>query len=491
MVAERTKPDLSRFGHGSPLVFTTAAVIAMVRRAHVLTTVAVLTMVLVSSLPTDPRDPVASRSSRRPAAGTTVESARFGATTFRSLQYRNVRLFFGGLLLSNVGTWMQLTVMSLLVFRLTGESTSVSISIGCQFLPMLFLGAWAGSIADALDKRKMAIVTQSAMALQAIAIGLLDITGMINVPLVYLMSLLLGVANAFDNPARRSLVTELVPPAEITNATSLNTAVMTSSRIVGPALGAVLVGAVGTGVCFLINGVTFSAIILSLRALRTSEMFPSAPRPKGGQPVRDALRFVAGRRNLVVLFVVLLVVSTFAFNQQVVFPKLADLKWGGDQAFGYVLGVMSLGSLTGALLTARLRHVSMRWYLANAVLLSVTAVGIAWAPNIWVAFLWAVPMGLGASGFITAANAITQQESPNDMRGRLMALQAVVFLGSTPIGGPITGLIADNISVEWALGYGSVFSLISVAGAGLVWLFAGRRFVAAPSPTANSTEASA
>ncbi|MBT5865874.1 MAG: MFS transporter [Ilumatobacter sp.] len=386
-----------------------------------------------------------------------------------------MRLFFGGLLVSNVGTWMQLTVMSLLVFRLTGESTSVSISIGLQFLPMLFLGAWAGSIADALDKRKMAIVTQSAMAAQAFAIGLLDVTGLINLPLVYAMSLALGVANAFDNPARRSLVTELVPPEEITNATSLNTAVMTSSRIVGPAIGAVLVGALGTGVCFLLNGATFSAIIFSLTALRTNEMYSSPPRPKGGQPVRDALRFIVGRRNLLVLFVVLLVVSTFAFNQQVVFPKLADLKWGGDQSFGYVLGVMSVGSLTGALLTARLRHVSLRWYFGNAVVLSVTAIGIAWAPNIWVAFLWAMPMGLGASGFITAANAIMQQESPSDMRGRLMALQAVVFLGSTPIGGPITGVIADQVSVEWALGYGSVISLLVVAAASVYWLATARR----------------
>ena len=448
-------------------------------------------MSAVSSLPTDPRDPSASRPSRRFIDRTTAHPpAKFGATTFRSLQYRNVRLFFGGLLLSNVGTWMQLTVMSLLVFRLTGESTSVSISIGCQFLPMLFLGAWAGSIADVLDKRKMAIVTQTAMACQAIVIGVLDLTGFINLPLVYLMSLLLGVANAFDNPARRSLVTELVPPAEITNATSLNTAVMTSSRIIGPALGAVLVGVAGTGVCFIINGLTFSAIIFSLIALRTAEMFPSVPRPKGGQPVRDALRFVAGRRNLLVLFVVLLVVSTFAFNQQVVFPKLAELKWGGDQAFGYVLGVMSFGSLTGALLTARLRHVNMRWYLGNAVLLSVTAVGIAWAPNIWVAFIWAVPMGLGASGFITAANAITQQESPNDMRGRLMALQAVVFLGSTPIGGPITGLIADNVGVEWALGYGSVLSLAAVFGAGVVWLVTGHRFVPAAGQITSSNSGS-
>ena len=418
---------------------------------------------------------MASRSSRRPASGAPIEPNRFGATTFRSLQYRNVRLFFGGLLVSNVGTWMHLTVMSILVFRLTGESTSVGISIACQFMPMLFLGAWAGSIADALDKRKMAIVTQSAMAAQALTIGVLDVTGVINLPIVYVMSLVLGIANAFDNPARRSLVTELVPPEEITNATSLNTAVMTSSRVVGPALGAVLVGIVGTGVCFLFNGATFAAIIFSLTALRRDEMYSSPPRPKGGQPVRDALRFIIGRRDLLVVFVVLVIVSTVAFNQQVVFPKLAEQHWGGDQAFGYVLGVMSLGSLTGALLTARLRRVTMRWYFGNIVILSLSAFGIAWSPNIWVAFAWAIPLGLGSAGFVTAANAITQQESPSDMRGRLMALQAVAFLGSTPIGGPITGVIADRVSVEWALGYGRVISLAAVFGAAVVWAVTTRR----------------
>ena len=406
----------------------------------------------------------------------------FGSTTFRSLRFRNARLFFGGLLISNVGTWMQLTVMSILVFRLTGESTKVGITIALQFLPMLFLGAWAGAIADRLDKRRMAIVTQSAMAGQALVLGLLDVTGVINLPLVYVMSLVLGVANAFDNPARRSLVTELVSREEIPNATSLNTAVMTSSRIVGPAIGAALVGVIGTGWCFIANGLTFSAIIFSLTSLRTDEMFKSAPRAKGGQPVREAVRFVTGRRDLTVLFVALLIVSTFSFNQQVVFPKLAEQRWGGDEAFGYVLGVMSVGSLTGALLTARLKRVTMRWYFGNIVLLSVAGFGIAWSPNIWVAFAWAIPMGLGSSGFITAANAIMQQESPSDMRGRLMALQAVAFLGSTPIGGPITGVVADNIGVEWALGYGSVISLLVVAGAITFWLMTGRTFADDPTP---------
>ena len=201
---------------------------------------------------------------------------------FRSLRYRNARLFFAGLAVSNVGTWLQLTAMSLLVYRITdGDALTVGINAGLQFLPMLLLGAWAGAVADTHNRRRMSILTQSALAAQAILLGLLDLSGAINVPVIFALSLLLGTVNAFDNPARRALVTELVEPHEIPNATSLNTAVMTGSRIFGPALAAVLVGAIGTAWCFLANGLTFAAIIISLVMIRTSEMFTVPPRPAG------------------------------------------------------------------------------------------------------------------------------------------------------------------------------------------------------------------
>jgi MFS family permease len=289
----------------------------------------------------------------------------------------------------------------------------------------------------------------------------------------------LGIVSAFDNPARRGLVTELVDQQDIPNATSLNTAVMTGSRIFGPALAAVLVATIGTGWCFILNGVTFFAIIFSLTAIRPSEMFIMPRRPKGGQPVREALRFVASRRDILVVYVTLLVVSTFAFNTTVVLPKLADERWGGANSFGAVLAVMSIGSLTGSLLTARFHRVTMRWFMANIVLLAVAGFGLAWSPSIWLAFVWAIPLGVGSAGFVTAANAITQQESPSDMRSRLMALQAVAFLGSTPLGGPITGFVADVWSAEWALAYGSVISLVVVAGAGFYWLASSRELAPA------------
>ncbi|MBV1893110.1 MAG: MFS transporter [Ilumatobacteraceae bacterium] len=391
------------------------------------------------------------------------------SSTFRSLRYRNARLFFAGLAVSNVGTWLQLTAMSLLVYQLTGEASAVGISVACQFVPMLVLGAWAGAVADAHDKRRMAILTQSGLAVQALLLGSLDLSGAINLPLIYVMSFVVGVVNAFDNPARRGLVTELVDHDDIPNATSLNTAVMTGSRIFGPALAALFVATIGTGWCFLINGLTFFAIIFSLTAIRPDEMFRMPRRPRGGQPVREALRFVIGRRDMLLVYVTMVIVSTFAFNQTVVLPKLADERWGGDSAFGVVLAVTSIGSLTGSLLTARHQRVSMRWFLGNIVVLSISGFGLAWAPSIWIAFAWSIPFGLGGAGFITSANAITQQESPSDMRSRLMALQAVAFLGSTPIGGPITGFIADGISAEWALAYGSVISLLCVVGATLYW----------------------
>ncbi len=391
------------------------------------------------------------------------------SSTFRSLRYRNARLFFSGLAISNVGTWLQLTAMSLLVYQLTGEATSVGVTVALQFLPMLLLGAWAGVIADTYDKRTMAIITQSGLAFQALLLGVLDLAGLATLPVVYALSLLLGVANAFDNPARRGLVTELVPTPDIPNATSLNTAVMTGSRIFGPAMAAGLVATIGTGWCFVLNGLTFFAIIFSLVAIRPAEMFTMPRRPKGGKPIREALRFVASRRDTSIIYSLLVIISMFAFNQAVVFPKLADERWGGEEAFGLVLAVMSVGSMAGSLLTARQHRVTMRFFLGAIVGMALAGFALAWAPNLPMAFVWAVPFGLGGAAFVAGANALTQQACPPDMRSRLLALQAVAFLGSTPIGGPITGFIADNVSAEWALAYSSVISLGCVAVASVYW----------------------
>ncbi len=382
------------------------------------------------------------------------------ASTFRSLKSRNAKYFFAGVLVSNVGTWMQFTASSFLLYRLTGKATDLGLNVMFQFLPMLLLGAWAGAVADRNNRRRMTLWTQSALAAQSLLLGALDLSGHISIHSVYALSLMLGVVNAFDNPARRGLVTELVAVEDIPNAVSLNTAVMTGSRIFGPALAAALVGPLGTGWLFIINGMSFAAILLGILAMDTKLLRVAPPAARGGKPVREALTFIRDDAALKPLFIVLTIVSTFAFNYSVVLPKLADSRWGSDSVFGWLLATVSVGSLIGSLLTAGRQNVSLRWFNGSVALLGVANIALAWAPNLAAAFVLAVPLGIGGAAFIASVNSITQVMSPPDMRGRMLALGAVAFLGSTPVGGPVTGWIADHVSPEWSLGYGGVISLV-------------------------------
>ena len=332
-----------------------------------------------------------------------------------------------------------------------------------QFLPMLLLGAWAGAIADRHNRRRMTLITQTALALQSLALGVLDLTGHINIGMVYVLSLVLGVVNAFDNPARRGLVTELVDVEDIPNAVALNTAVMTGSRIFGPALAAALVGPLGTGWLFIINGLSFAAIVLSIVVMDISSLRVAPPARRGGKPVREAMTFIRDDHVLRPLFIVLVIVSTFAFNYSVVLPKLADSRWGSANSFGWLLAVVSVGSLIGSLLTAGRETVSLQWFNSSVFVLAISNIALAWAPNLALAFVFSVPLGIGGAGFIASVNSISQVMSPPDMRGRLLALGAVAFLGSTPVGGPVTGWIADHVSPEWSLGYGGVIALLCCA----------------------------
>ncbi len=383
--------------------------------------------------------------------------------TFRSLRHRNARLFFVGLLVSQVGTWLQLTAMSLLVYRLTGKGTDVGITLLCQFLPMLLLGVQAGVLADRIDRRKLTLWTQAAQAAHALLLGALVLAGWESLGLIYVMSLVLGVISAVDNPARRGLVLELAEPAEIGNALSLNTAVMTCARIFGPALAAALVDPLGPGWLFMINGISFTAILVPIMMIDASKLHRAPPMARGGQPVREAMRFVRSNRRLLVSFIVFAVVSTFAFNQSVSLLKIADDRFDRASNFGWLLALDSVGAVIGSLLTARRRQSGSMWLYQMAVLMALGGFAVAWAPSIWIAFAACVPYGIGGAAFVAGFNVISQEESPPDMRGRLLALGSVAFLGSTPIGGPLTGWIADHVSAEWSLGYGSVVTLIAVA----------------------------
>jgi MFS family permease len=311
------------------------------------------------------------------------------------------------------------------------------------------------------------------MAVEAVAIAVFDLTGTISLPIVYVLTAFLGIVSAFDNPARRGFVTELVPAEQITNAVSLNTAVMTGSRIFGPALTAVLIGPLGTGGLFAINAVSFVAILVSLYMIGRSELFPAPRAPRGGTPIRDAAAFIRRTPMLLAPFVAFAFLSTFGFNQNVSLPRIADEVWGAEHWYGWVLVTTSVGSMLGSLLTASRTWVSLRWMIGNSLVMCAGLLGLALARDPWLALIVAVPLGLGGAGMVSAFNAISQQECPPDMRGRIMALSAVASLGSTPIGGPITGLVGDEVGLGWSIAYGGVICLLATVG--LIWWALGGR----------------
>ena len=382
------------------------------------------------------------------------------ASPFRSLRSHNMRIYMGGLLLSNVGTWLQFTATSLLIYRINNRATDSGLNAMFQFLPMLLLGAWAGGLADRFDRRKVTILTQSALGLQALVLAAVDAAGHATLPVVYALSLVLGVANAIDNPARRGLVTELVEPHEISNAMSLNTTVMTGSRIVGPALAAALINPLGTSWLFFANAVSYLAVLVSLFALRRDEMLPKVTAPRTGRPVREALAAVWHDRYMRNIFIVFTVASTFAFNYSIVLPKMSDRLWHEKNGYAILLTMTSIGSVVGALWNARYTVMEVRRFVAGAVTLGLACIVLPYAPNFPLACVLAVPLGVGGTGFMTSMTGLMQQRTAPEMRSRMMALQSVAFLGSTPIGGPVTGWIGDQIGVRMSLVYGGVLTLL-------------------------------
>lgn len=406
-----------------------------------------------------------------------------GSRTFRALQERNARLFYTGLLVSNTGTWLQSTALVLVVRRLGGTGVELGLILMFQFLPMLLFGLMAGAYADRVNRRRLTIITQSAMAVQALALAVVDFAGHATIPFAYGVSLVLGVLGAIDNPARRGMVTELVDEPDLPNALSLNTAVMTGSRIFGPSLAAVLSSTIGTAWCFLLNALSFVAIVGALVAIDPRRLRTVPPRPRGGRPVREGLAAVwrdpVTRRTLCVFTIV----ATFAFNYSVALPLIVRFHLEApDEMFGWLLSATSVGSVMGSLAIARLYTVGEKWVYGTLGVLVAAGTVLSWTPSTVLAMIAGVALGFGGAAFIAAANVVFQTRTPAQMRGRVLALTAVAFLGSTPIGSPITGLIGDTWGAGWSLFYGT-----AIAGACLVVMVVrlGRHrapVVAVPSP---------
>lgn len=397
--------------------------------------------------------------------------------TFRSLENRNFRLFFAGQFVSQTGTWLTMIATTLLVYDLTGSATAVGFLTACQFGPVLLLGAWAGLVADRSDKRRLLMIVQVGSMAKSLALAGFAFLDQPPIVALFLISAAGGVATAFDNPTRRSFVVEMVSETDVQNAVSINSALMTSSRIFGPALAGVLIATVGYGWTFLVDGLSYLAVLYGLWLIDPSKLRSGPVAPRGRGQVRAGLRYLRQVPVLWASMVIMAIVGTLTFNFQVVFPDFVQRTLGGDDTdFALLFSVTSIGSLAGALATARRTTVELRDVIVTAALYGVAMAALGLAPNLLVAHVVALFVGFTSIAFLTTATAIVQLRADPVMRGRVLALQAMVFIGSTPIGGPILGAICDAFGARAGIAIGAAGAL----GAAWLGVVMGRRI--APQP---------
>jgi MFS family permease len=395
---------------------------------------------------------------------------------FSSLKLFNYRLWFGGALVSNTGTWMQATAQDWLVLtHLTNHNaTALGVTMALQFLPPILMIPITGLIADRYDRRRMLMLTQASMGTLGLLLGLLVVTDMVQLWMVWAFALVMGVVQAIDAPIRQSFVSELVPPKRLSNAVSLNSASFNGARLIGPAVAGVLIAAVGTGPVFLINAASFLAVLTSLKFIRVGllESKPRLKRAKG--QIKEGFRYVRGRHDLVVIFIMIFIIGTFGLNFPIYTSTMATQSFGvGASGFGLLTSAVAVGSLTGALLSARREKPRMRVLVLAAISFGVTLTVAALMPTYWTFAAVLIAVGLSSISLMTTANGIVQLSAAPEVRGRVMALYMAIFTGGTPIGAPIVGWVANTFGPREAMGVGAAAGFVA-AGVAIVWLIRGQ-----------------
>ena len=391
--------------------------------------------------------------------------------TFSSLSIRNYRIYASGAFISNIGTWMGRVAQDWLVLTVLTDHSSKALGIvtGLQFLPFLLLAPWAGMIADRFPKRKTLLLTQTGLATSSLLLGLLAVTGTAQLWMVYAIALFTGVATAIDNPARQSFVSEMVPRDRLANAVSLNSASFNAGRLIGPGIAGLTIAAFNTGVALLLNTLTFVAVLVALVMLRPQELRP-APVTRGKGAIRDGVRYVRSRPDIILVMVLVFVLGTFGMNFQITTALMATKVFGkGPEEYGMLGSIMAIGSLSAALLSARRPHPRLRILLVALAGFVVATLLASIAPTYELFAAALVPVGLSALTALTTANAMVQLRVEPFMRGRVMALYMAIFMGGTPLGAPIIGWIGDVYGARWTIAIGTVAVGITLAGVS-VWL---------------------
>lgn len=390
---------------------------------------------------------------------------------FRSLRLFNYRTWFTGALISNIGAWMQSTALSWTVLTVltNNDATAVGINMALQFGPQLLLVPISGLIADKYDRRKVLLVTQSAMGVLALILGVVVTAGVVELWHVQLFALAFGIVQAFDMPARQAFVSELVGQDDIANAVALNSASFHGARLVGPAVAGVLIALVAPGPVFLINALTFTAMIIALLRIRTRELQPSPRGAKGFGDIVLGFRYVRKRGDLLIVFVMAFILGTFGLNFPIYISTMTSIEYEADAStFGILSSAMAIGSVTGALLAARSARPRWTYIIGGIGLFVLACVFAALAPHIILFGVALAVAGFTAQLFMTNANSMVQLTSAPEMRGRVMALYGAVFMGGTPIGAPIVGWVADAFGPRAGILVAALTCLIAFA-LGAIW----------------------
>ena len=392
--------------------------------------------------------------------------ARAGKITFAALSVPNYRLYYGGQSISLIGTWMQMTAQAWLVLSITHSSTALGVVIALQTLPVLLLGPYGGVIADRVNKRRLMVALQSAMGVQALILGVLTVTGTVQVWQIGVLAALLGLNNAFENPARQSFMLELVGSEHLRNAVTLNSVLVNVARTIGPAVAGILIATVGDGVCFLANAASFVAVVASLTMMNTAALSPTAPAPRAPRQLREGLRYIGSAPQLAVPLVMMAVAGCLTYEFQVTLPVMASRGLNvGAAGFGFMTASMGVGAVVGGLLVAARGRTGLKPLVLAASGFAVALTVATVAPSLPVELIALAFAGAASISFMSTGNSTLQLNSEPEMRGRVMSLWFVAFQGSTPIGGPIVGWMMAVIGPRAGLGLGAVtIALVAVGG---------------------------
>ncbi|HEX9517317.1 MAG TPA: MFS transporter [Streptosporangiaceae bacterium] len=380
---------------------------------------------------------------------------------FSSLRARNFRLFAAGQVVSNTGTWMQRVAQDWLILQLTdGSGTAVGIATGLQFLPLLMFSLWGGMIADRYPKRMVLMVTQASMGCLALTLGVLAVTGVVQPWHVYLLAFGLGMATVVDNPTRQSFAIEMVGRDDLQNAIALNSAVFNLARIAGPAVAGIVIGFIGISTAFFLNAASYLTVIVSLRLMRQSELRPAERVARAKGQLREGLAYVRSRPDLLMTMVLVFFIATFGMNFQVTTALMSRVVFDtGAGKFGLASAVFAIGALIGALVAARRSKTGMRMLIWTGLAFGLLEAATGLMPSYWLFLVLLVPTGLAVISFTTLANSSVQLSVPAEMRGRVMGIYMLVFLGGAPLGSPLTGWVAEQFGTRISMVAGAAISV--------------------------------